>query len=257
MMSNQGQKLSLAVLLACSTMLVKAETMENLTSTPNYYKHLEVSAAGGPNWFNTKDTNLIISSFETDDIRQDGVSNNGAWKVGGGYYLNTIPLTRPFLNQLLLELNVYQITGTLHGSEFQYGLAEFNNYTSRAPFTSTRLMFDAKPTVFSWQRFSTYFIGGMGIAWNKISYHETAAIGIPTNSTLSLSSHTTTKLSWDVGAGVNVKLMEHLNVTAEYIYAFLGKGTPANNPSNGVNLVASPLFSFQTQSLLFGISVTL
>lgn len=249
-------KLIVAVLLACIVVLARAGTMGNAIPILNDDKHLEISAAVGPNWVYIPDTNLIISSSETDDIRQSGVSNKGTWKVGGGYFLNTIPLTRPFLNQLLLELNVYQITGTLHGSEFQYGLAQFNNYTSNAPFTSTRLMLDAKPALFSWQRVSTYFIGGMGIAWNKMSYYETA-IGVLANSTLSLSNYTTTNLSWDVGAGVSVKFMEHLNLTAEYIYAFLGKGSPANDPSNGVSLAASPLFSFQTQSLLLGLSLAL
>jgi opacity protein-like surface antigen len=143
----------------------------------------------------------------------------------------------------------------MQGNVYQYGLAQFNNYTFQAPFTSTRLMLDTKPSLFTWRDVSAYFIGGIGMAWNEISYDEFAAIGIPQNSALALSNHTSIQLAWDIGAGIRLKLMEHLSATAEYVYAFLGNGSPKNDP-NGINLTESPRFSFQTQSLLLGLSLS-
>jgi len=67
-----------------------------------------------------------------------------------------------YFNQLLLEMNVYQTSTTLNGSVWQYELPQFNNYNFSAPISSTRLMFDFKPNLFSWRKFSAYAILGVG-----------------------------------------------------------------------------------------------
>jgi opacity protein-like surface antigen len=237
-----------------TTMLAHAGSM----GTPEpWYTHLEISASGGPNWFKTKDTNLVISPFETDSNLVDSLSNKGTWKVGIGYYFFDNELnTRSYLNHLLLELNVYQASGTLKGYVWQYQLPEFNNYTFRAPFTSTRLMFDFKPYLFTWNRLSSYLILGIGPTWNTISYQERViATDIDPLSNLVLSKYTSTQLAGDVGVGLSLNLTQRLSVTTEYIYGFLGRASPENNPINGVRLSDSPRFSFQTQTLLFGLSL--
>ncbi len=163
---------------------------------------------------------------------------------------------RPYLNHLLLEANVYQTFTTLKGNVWQFELPEFNNYSFRAPITSTRLMLDVKPSLFTWSRISPYAILGAGVAWNSVSYRETAtAAGISPDSALSLSNNTTTQVAWDVGAGFNVSITDYLSATAEYVYTFLGHGSPANGTANDIRLAAAPRFSLQTQSLLFGLSL--
>ncbi len=91
-----------------------------------------------------------------------------------------------------------------------------------------------------------------------ISYYETVTSeGIDPGSRLALSNNTNTQVAWDVGVGALVTLTDNLSATLEYIYAFLGNGSPANAPINGVSLTAAPSFSLQTQGLLFGLRLKL
>ncbi|WP_058513497.1 outer membrane protein [Legionella santicrucis] len=261
MILHQGKKetgLIWPALLLTAT-CAHAGTMGEIAPPTNYYKNLQISAAGGVNWYNVPNTDLVISSFETDRIQVNHISTDGAWKIGVGYYLLEDTLSqRPYLNHLLFEVNVYQTFTTLNGSVWQFELPEFNNYSFRAPVTSTRLMFDFKPNLFTWDRVSPYAILGVGATWNTVSYNETATgAGINQDSALSLSNNTTTQVAWDTGAGLRVALTNYLSATAEYIYTFLGHGSPANGPTNEVSLSAAPRFSLQTQSLLFGLSLKL
>lgn len=220
-----------------------------------WYKNLEVSAAGGLNWLNTNNKTLTISPFETDQVIVNEVSNQAAWKVGVGYYFfEDLPFFRNFLQNLLVEANVYQVSGHLNGVVLQYELPQFTNYNFNAPFTSTRLMFDAKPNLFTYNRLSAYLLLGVGAAWNKLSYRELGiGVGVPPNSNLILSNNTNVQLAGDLGLGLDVVLSKHLNFTAEYVYGFMGQGSPGNNSPNGVLLQTAPKFSFQSQSLLFGL----
>lgn len=256
MISQQGMKntsISFFLLLAATS--AQAGTMGTVVSPKNNF---EISAAGGPNWFNRHHTHLVISPFETDSNRTSAISNSGAWKIGLGYSLFDEQLaSRPYFNHLLLEMNVYHESATAKGSVWQYKLPQFNNYNFRAPLSSTRLMFDVKPGLFTWSRVSPYLILGVGATWNGVSYHEVASqADIDPASALSLSRKTNTHVAWDAGAGLKVALSDCLFATAEYVYAFLGHGSPAHRSTNAVALAQPPGFSFQTQSLLFGLSLT-
>jgi opacity protein-like surface antigen len=226
---------------------------------PMKYENLEISAAGGAGWYDASNGNTIISSFETDSAHVHHISTNGAWKLGIGYYLFEDKLQQQrYLNHLLFEMNVATTSTTLTGDVWQYGIPTLNNYTFRAPVKTTRLMFDLKPTLFTWQKISPYAILGLGAAWNTVSYKETAIdADIDPASAMSLSNHTNAQLAWEVGAGLKVALSEKLSATAEYIYTSLGNGSPSGRPANGVNLSEAPYFSFQTQSLFLGLSLTL
>ncbi|MGC1181953.1 outer membrane protein [Legionella sp.] len=255
MILKQGKKgrLTWSALLLTAT-CTQAGTMGPSTNT---YNKFEVSAAGGVNWYNVPNTHVVISPFETDSNHVNLTSTDGAWKAGVGYSLfENLLQEQRYFNHLLLELNIYQTFATLRGSVWQFGLPEFNNYSFKVPVTSTRLMFDVKPNLFVWERVSPYAILGIGATWNTLSYNETATgSGIVPSSALSLSKNTTAKVAWDAGVGFSVALTERLNITAEYIYAFLGHGSPGNGSSNGVSLSAAPSFSLQTQNLLFGLSL--
>lgn len=253
---------SLSTLLVLSASLFTHNVISGTMGdhlTPSMGKKFEISAAGGADWYNVPDTHLVISPFETDSNNIHQITTNGTWKVGVGYYFFEDRLQQQrYLNHLLFEVNVYQTFTTLSGDVWQYELPQFNNYNFSAPVSSTRLMLDAKPTLFTWQRVAPYAILGVGATWNTVSYRETVtAVGVDPTSALSLSSNTTTHVAWDVGAGFRVALTDNLSATAEYIYAFLGNGSPANRPANGVNLTAAPSFSLQAQSLLFGLSLKL
>jgi hypothetical protein len=224
-----------------------------------WYNDFEISAAGGLNWAQVGNTNLVITAFETDSNRVNSVSNQLAWKIGVGYYfLDNWFSPRCYLNHLLFEINLYQVSGTVKGNVWQYQLPQFNNYSFRAPFRSTRLMFDIKPYLFTWERFSPYLILGIGQAWNTLSYQETViAEDVPEDSALSLRSNTRNQLAEELGVGLSIDLTCWLRLTAEYVYAYLGDGTPATYPTNGIPLSSPPSFSLDNQSLLLGLSLKL
>lgn len=207
------------------------------------WDNVTLSGAGGWNWVDTDDTHLDISVYERDTNRVDSTSVDGIWKAGIGYHLNHV----------LVELNVYGTSNTVKGDVWQYEVAQFNNYTFSAPLSSTRLMVDFKPNLGTWMKLTPYIILGVGASWNEASYDEKANSGVDPASTRSLSENTQVQLAWDLGAGMSYDLTKRLSITAEYIYAFLGDATPQQN----VNVIKAPEFSYQTQSLLFGISLKL
>ena len=63
----------------------------------------------------------------------------------------------PYLNRLLLGLNVYQTSTSLSGAVWQYELPQFNNYHFKAPIKSTRLMLDLRLGFFTWRSIEPYF----------------------------------------------------------------------------------------------------
>src|SRR5690349_16523624 len=108
MILNQGWKSK----FTCSALLLTATCIHAGTMGPlstNKYNNLEVSAAGGVNWYNVPNTHLVISPYETDSNRVNHVATDGAWKVGVGYYLfENLLQQQHYLNHLLFEVNVYQ-----------------------------------------------------------------------------------------------------------------------------------------------------
>ena len=256
---------SIVVLLVVSGLssVVVAEQPSSL-KTVNSNKHpflngVELSVAGGVNWLHSKDTHLVISSFETDNNQVHNVANHGGWKVGLGYRPFEQQLNgRPFLDSLLFEMNLYYSSSALKGVVWQYQLPELENYRFLAPVSNTRLMFDFKPTLFTWHTVSPYAIVGVGSSWNKASYSENViAVDVDRTSALLLGHHTTTHVAGDFGAGIRIQLSEKLSVLTEYIYTLLGHATPANDPANQVNLMSPPTFSLQNQCVLFGINLIL
>jgi opacity protein-like surface antigen len=218
-------------------------------------KNIEISGAGGGDWYQKRDASLIISPFETDSVKTLQSSFQGSWKIGLDY--SFFEKTLPCLNRLLIGLNVYQTSTTLSGAVWQYELPQFNNYHFKAPIKSTRLMLDLRPGFFAWRSTESYVILGAGVAWNSTSYVETvAASGVNANSAIVLSSHTTSSLAWNFGAGFKVALTDKLSASLEYIYAILGHGSPAYD-SGTVRLGTTPNFTLQSQSLLLGLSLRL
>jgi opacity protein-like surface antigen len=242
------RKLALCLLLSISSAYAENSA----------HPHLQLSLAGGIDWYHSSNTNIIISPFETDSLHVNHTSTNGAWKIGLGYYLFDDQLScQNYFNHLLLELNLYQTNTKLKGSVWQYELAEFNNYNFKAPITSTRLMLDVKPTIFNWRNLSLYFILGVGRTWNEISYQETVSDeSIDPASSFSLSEATTNQFAWDAGVGFKFEFNPQWSATAEYLYTRLGNAAPSTNSSSAA-MTSAPKFSLSVQNLLIGLSYKL
>jgi opacity protein-like surface antigen len=223
-------------------------------SAAAFSSNLEISAAMGPSWIHANSTQLIVSPYETDSLKTKNISSSAQWKIGLGYHLFAEQLAqRKFFNDLLLELNLYRNSGTLKGNVWQFELPEFNNYTFSAPITSTRLMLDVKPSLFTFHAISFYPILGMGISWNKISYQETAIDSETSDSSQSLSQHTNTNFTYDAGLGARFDISEHLNASVEYLYTHLGTVSPSAISLTNTALLSPPKFKLSNQSVLFGL----
>jgi opacity protein-like surface antigen len=226
---------------ACALVLVAA-TQANAQSI---WHNFEISAAGGADWYSVADTEVEISFFETDSIFVNEIETAGTWKVGLGYFI--VP-------NLLAETNVYQTFTTLSGNVWQYELPQFNNYTYQAPITSTRWMFELKPNAGTYGKITPYAILGVGVSWNTVSYRETPIDDVRADSVMKLSDNTTAQLAWDLGLGFSVEATKHFDIFAEYIYAFLGEGSPSSTSSSDARLTEAPNFSLQVQTFLVGFS---
>jgi opacity protein-like surface antigen len=137
-----------------------------------------------------------------------------------------------------MELNLYQSSETARGSVWQFQKPAFNNYSFSTPVSSTRLIFDIKPGLFT-RYYLTHPILGIGKAWNKVSYRESVTgAGVPPKSYNSLGSATQSNFACDLGVGVSLKMAGNLYATLEYIYSNLGNMTPSGTPGTSVALLS-------------------
>ncbi|AHE66864.1 outer membrane protein [Legionella oakridgensis] len=217
---------------------------------------LQFSFAGGGSWLQTsKNNQLVISDYETDSLHNLHVARSSLWKGGVGYPILMERLqNRQLLNQLLLEVNVYYTSTTIYGDVWQYKLPQFNNYSFNAPFTSTRVMLEAKPNLFTYQYISPYAIFGVGMAWNDLTYRErVTGAGIDPLSYLPLQEKQNHKIAYDLGFGMQVKISNRLSVMLEYLYTYLGSVSASYARANDVALQTPPVFTFHSQNIMAGI----
>ena len=152
-------------------------------------------------------------------------------------------------------MDIDQSAATVRGNVWQYQLPQFNNYSFRAPVTSTRLMIDAKPSLFTWHQISPYPILGIGLGINEISYQENVTgIGVAPNSAHSLSSKYNSNFVYDLGVGARLSLTANISASLEYLYTNLGKMSPSGTPTNNVALTSAPRFTIYNQAILFGLN---
>jgi opacity protein-like surface antigen len=217
---------------------------------------IEFSMAGGPNWSRVDDTSLVVSPYETDNLMVNTVTKSALWKIGIGYhFFEDLFQQRRFLNDFLLELNVYRNAETVRGDVWQYQLPIFNNYHFTAPITSIRAMLDLKPGLFTLYHMTFYPILGVGAAWTTVSYREAVSgEGIDPNSYHSLGNKTNKNISYDLGTGFRVNMTEHLSATIEYLYNYLINLEPADESTTAAALSSPPTFTVYNQSLLLGLN---
>ena len=219
-------------------------------------KDVEFSAAAGFSWSHATNNGLIISPDETDSMRISSLSNSASWKLGiGTHFFRNKLEQRNFINSLLVELNIYHSAATIKGNVWQYEMEMFNNYRFRAPTSSTRLMLDVKPVLFTYHSFSLYPILGIGASVNTMSYNETVVgEGVDPRSYSEIELKRKIRFAYDLGFGVRSDLNKQLSVSLEYIYANLGSFTPTNYSQTGTLLMKPPVFTVYNQAVLLGLT---
>lgn len=216
-------------------------------------KNFDISLATGPTWTHASNGYIQVSPIETDTDLVLHTTKSAAYRLGVGYHFFTDQLAnRQFFNDLFVQLNWYRNSATIQGVVWDQGSPNAENQSFRAPLTSSRLMLDVKPSLFTYQDISFYPIAGLGIAWNQISYTEEA---IQTDwSTAQLSQATNKNLAYDLGFGFNAPLTKNLNASLEYISTHLGRVAPNSDSSGTQSVMSAPEFPVRSQSILLGLS---
>lgn len=227
-------------------------------SNTDWWQDIEFSAAAGQSWMQAGNAPLAITPSHTDEDAVTHVANQPVWKVGVGYSLFKEELSqRTFFNEFLVELNLYRSNGTLTGEVWAGQDPNYSYYTFRAPVTSTRLMIDLKPSLFTWRGISPYPIVGMGVAWNHMAYYETPTSDLSQDSFYTLGGNTTRNFAAEFGLGVRAKINPHLSASLEYLYANMGNATPSGSSDTFVSPSTPATFTITEQNLLLGLSWTL
>jgi outer membrane autotransporter protein len=211
---------------------------------------------------------LGVTANEIDRLVQTNQNQWNSWgaQLGLGYvyYIGNakklssevqwFPMIEP-------EINLYYSDYQSNGQVYRYNSVAFNDLTYEMPVPSTRVMLDLAVTVVSWCRFSTYAIGGIGNAWNRVSYSDSVNSGDTCDlQTLNLHSRTNSNFAWELGAGVNYAFNDCIGVSAEYLYTDFGKlKTPGSGNTGDITSpnISPASFNLHTQGVLVGLHVAL
>lgn len=201
------------------------------------FKDIEISVGAGPSWVNANDGTVQSGSDEIDKLAVNSHTPTSVLEtMGVGYHLFSDVLSqRKYFNDLLVELNVYHVNASINGQVWQYGdNTQLNNYTFKAPLSSTSLMFDVKPSLFTIDYVSPYPIVGVGFGWNKLSYNE-ALVGNTASSdnARDLATSINRKIAYDAGAGLRYRVNQHVNASLEYLYHYMGDLSSSSTVTSG------------------------
>jgi len=109
------------------------------------------------------------------------------------------------------------------GSITQYSLPQFLNYDYSWAISTHVLGLNSKIDLFQYARFTPFFDVGIGIDSIQTSrYRERALPGVTSRLTPGFSNHTQNNLAYNVGAGVDYALKEHILLSLGYDYEYLG-----------------------------------
>lgn len=222
----------------------------------------EISFLGGPAILHAQNTVLEVTNIESDKTFQ---KNQGNWKywtaeLGLGYAIPLYGVTR-YSNQIqwfpIIEpqINAYYLQGNVEGNVrlyYQYPSNLINDYTIE--FDSTRLMFDAALTFFSWHTISVNGIAGIGPSWNRVGYSSKQAEHCDE---VFLDKHTRTNFAYEFGGSINYSLSEPISFSVEYLYTGFNNVALSKNGHVGNNRILSGIessaFNLNSQAVLFGI----
>jgi len=208
---------------------------------------------------------LGVTSSETDTLKQTNSSNWNSWggQFGAGYVYFLGNAQRysdcwQWFPMLEPEVNLYYDDYKNKGDVLLFGDPALNDATYNMPIHSTRLMLDAALTIVSKREYSTYVIAGIGDAWNRVGYSDSANGSAPCITNLNLSNHSSSHFVWEVGAGVAYAFNETAGLSFEYLYTDFGRIQTSSNGNTGTStpLFSPASFNLHTQALLLGLHLS-
>lgn len=215
---------------------------------------------GGGGWadFNLSDSSIRVTSDEVDVL----AGNNNAWDTGIGQlgigYVMPFMQGSNYFNTLRLELNGYYTSDDIEGPVYRFGDPAFSDYNYKMSVKSTRLMVDALVDVFTLNRVSIYAKGGIGAAWNRADYRETALnVGSCSLNALSLDDDTRTQFAAEGGAGLRFDFNQNIGISGEYLYAYVDSGRTGTRAASGCLSAIAPVdFNLNVQSAIIALHYT-
>lgn len=218
----------------------------------NTTSHPELSVAGGYSRVNFSSLSLPVTATETDTLHQTN-SSTAVLGMLGLSQVFVFDYPKQHIHNVSVGLNLYNLSTTNAGDVYQYGVPALNNFIYRLPIKSTRLMLDGKIMSCPWHRLSTFLLGGIGGAWNRVKYYD--APTVEGASGISLESREQVKFAYEVGIGWQLTLDKHVSFFAEYLYANLGdmKTSSYGSPS----VLSGITFPLYVNTALFGVNVTI
>ncbi len=235
------------------------------TKTPG---HFELLGGIGLATLNATNSNLGVTSSETDKLVQ---TNNDNWnaftgQLGAGYvyyfrHAQRYSERAQWFPSIEPELNLYFLgSNTIRGDVWRFRSPNFNQLTYAIPVRSTRLMLDGALTIVSKKKFSLYAIGGIGNAWNRVSYSDTDSGTSCLNQRLNLNSNNLTNFAWELGAGLTYAFNNRVGLSLEYLYTDLGKVRSSAVGTSGTittPIIVPAYFRLSSQAGLLGLHLAL
>ena len=258
-----------------NTATMKKDHYRNGAISKKPHNHFEVLGALSISQLEAGSSNLGVTSSETDKLVQ---TNSDSWNAPGGqlgvgyiynfqraekYYSKHKEKRVKWFTSIEPQVNLYQISSnSIKGDVWRFGSSAFNQMTYDIPVHSTRLMFDAALTVATYKRLSVYAKGGMGVAWNHVSYSDTDNddAGTCSNQRVTLNSNTNTNFVWEAGIGLALAASDRIGFSLEYLYTDLGKVSPSGHGSTGTittPILVAPHFNLNAQTALLGLHISL
>jgi len=231
--------------------------------TPGYF---ELIGAGSVSAVIAGNGLLGVTGNEVDTLIQTNRNDWNSWggQLGAGYVYFISNAQKysdkvQWFPRIEPELNVYYTSYKNSGDVFRFGSSAFNSLTYTIPVDSTRLMVDGALTVASWRQISTYIIGGIGNAWNRIGYRDEVAVSTPCNiANLKLNNNNSSNFVWEAGAGLTYDINKNIALSFEYLYTDFGTlKTSGNGTAYGITtpLISPASFNFAAQGLLLGLHI--
>jgi opacity protein-like surface antigen len=231
---------------------------EETPATP----HWEVVLMGAPATLDAGNTNIFMNNNQLDILKQNNSSDWDAWSGNLGvsfviplFCATECPGQVQWFTALAPQINGYYLSGDINGTVDRFGdfVGDFNDTNYSMDIKSTRLMFDLALTIATYRNFSVYAIAGIGPSWNRIDFDSKAndcVVG------MELDDHTDTNFAYEIGAGINFGVTQHLAVTLEYLYAGFNNLDLSEHGNIGgfeVSALESEEFDLSSQAIFLGL----
>lgn len=224
----------------------------SLSAQSQVWQGLELTGALGNSWYHSNNSTIQITTDEEDLNKVSSLPSNISFSVGvGTHLLPDLFQGQRAVTGLATQLNYYYGVSSVKGDVWGFSSPDVDNWTFRAPFSSSRLMLDLKPEFYRYKGVTPYGILGVGAAWTQMSYHEDPlSSDVALASAVTLNGHSNITVAYDLGVGLSTPLTSQLDIAVEYLYTSIGQLSPSNYFTSLQSMVRPPSFAVSSQNLM-------